>query len=44
MEKLIGKLSAVESLIGKLSADDETLKGIITIPKDIFPPAYDGEY
>lgn len=54
MESLVGKLSAVGSLIGKLSpvgslvgilsADDEILKGIITVPKDIMPPAYDGEY
>ena len=54
MESLIGKLSAVGSLIGKLSpvgslvgilsVDDEILKGIITVPKDIMPSAYDGEY
>lgn len=40
---LIGKLSPVGNLIGILSIDDKALKGILTIPKDIMPPSYNGE-
>ena len=41
---LIGGLSPIGNLIGILSIGDNVLKGIITIPADIMPPAYNGEY
>lgn len=54
MENLIGqltpigtlecKLSPIGNLIGILSTGDEVLKGIITIPADVMPLAYGGEY
>ena len=44
MGNLVGQLTPVGSLKGTLSIGDEVLNGIITIPIDFTPPAYNGEY